>query len=86
MHLTQETCIIHLLYSKNCAQHGERDEMKDRVSALKQVHSQTQSRVIMSTWLYGSRGGTSNLDHGQERLKNVKIILEFRLQENLGVY
>lgn len=60
--------------------------MKDRVSALKQVHSQTQSRVIMSIWLYGSRGGTSNLDHGQEMLKNVKIILEFRLQENLGVY
>ena len=85
MHLTQETCIVYLLYSKNCAQHGEGDEMKDRVSALKQAHSQTQSRV-MSIWLYGSRGGTSNLDHCQERLKNVKIILELRLQGNLGVY
>ena len=33
--------------------------------------------------LYGSRGDTSNLDHGQERLKKVRMMLEFRLQENL---
>ena len=38
---------------------------------------------VMSIWLYGSRGDTSNLDHGQERLKKVRMMLEFRLQENL---
>lgn len=58
----------------------------ERWKSLCSSPSQTQSRVMMSIWLYRSRGDTSNLDHGQERLKKVRVMLEFRFQENLGVY